>query len=115
QSSGYGKSRTFTELGAALPVFYSSLQDNLSGFPPKSFYLNNLIVEFDALFSKDPICYADTACAILYAFILRIIFLFSKFSLEINKTVFLDEAIDAIMGSKRNYNFDCLFSGLADF
>ena len=43
QSSGYGKTRMFVELGTKMPVFYSSLEDAKCGFPPKSFYFSSLI------------------------------------------------------------------------
>jgi hypothetical protein len=116
QSSGYGKSRTFVELGSTLPVFYSSLQASYSGYPPKSFYLNRLIEKFDSLFlNPRKSCHANTACAVLYAFILRVIYLIFKFPYDNQKAIFIDQAIDNILGNHRENNFTSLFNGLDTF
>ena len=116
QSSGYGKSRTFIELGTTMPVFYSSLQTSKSGFPERSYYLDQFIIEFDRLFlDRPPICHANNACAILYTFILRIIYLISKFPYDDKKAILLDQAIESILGNQRDANFTALFNGLQGF
>jgi hypothetical protein len=116
QSSGYGKSRTFIELGTTMPVFYSSLQAAVNGFPKKSYYLDQFIVQFDSLFlDKAPICHVNTACAVLYTFILRIIYLISKSPYDDTKAILLDQAIDSVMGNQQEANFSALFTGLQGF
>ena len=114
QSSGYGKSRTVIELGTKMPVFYSSIQDASCGFPPKSYYLNSMIWTLSNLFtrSRKPVCHVNTACAIIYTFFLRCIYVISKFPDDEKKVIFLDESIDCTLGNNRHANFSILFSGL---
>ena len=115
QSSGYGKSKTFLELGSEIPVFYSSLQPSELGYPGKSFYLSTFIDRLDALFVS-PKCHSNTACAVVYAFILRIIYLISRFKEKISfsKAIDIDIAIDSILVGDCDSNFEVLYRGLED-
>ena len=121
QSSGYGKSKTFIELGADIPVLYSSLQPSDLGYPRRSYYMGTLVETLDELFGSGSTnavkCYPDTACAIIYAFILRILYLILSFKIKIDssKAIDLDDAIDSILGEgDRDSNFLSLFYGLKD-
>ena len=115
QSSGYGKSKTFIELGADIPVLYSSLQPSELGYPRKSFYMSTFVGKLDSLFISS-ICHSNTACAVVYAFVLRIIYIILQFKEmgSFGKAIDVDSAIDSILGNDRESNFRDLYNGLED-
>lgn len=73
QSSGYGKSRLAIQLGANIPVIYSSLLKG-QGYPYKSIYMTKLLKFFSRKFKEANNFTSDEGCVLIFTSILRILY-----------------------------------------